>query len=143
MSDTTQASQTPTFVGPGNIVHTEWASNDVDASRAFLSKLFGWEMKDMGNPQQGAYWTFGDDKLGLGGAVRAVVPEDPGPSATPYVSVDDLDATIAAATEAGATVMVPKMPVEKMGWFAWFQAPGDIVVAAWQNDESAPAPTMP
>lgn len=126
-----------TLVGPGNITHTEWTSSDVKATCDFLGTVFGWRFQDAGGPQ-GPYMMFGDPEVGVGGAVRPVMEHEAGPGATPYVSVTDLDGVIKKAEGAGAKTIVPKTPVEKMGWFAWFQAPGGIVVAAWQNDADAP-----
>lgn len=133
-------SQTTTHPLTGQVVHTEWVSNDVAASRAFFTAVFGTEFQDMSNPQ-GEYWTFGNQDLGVGGAIRSLMDEDQGHTySAPYLAVEDLDAAIAAAEAAGATIMVPKVPVPGMGWFSWFKAPGDIIVAAWQNDPEAPAP---
>lgn len=133
MSETTQP-----LVGAGHVVHTEFVSADVEGTRDFLSTVFGLQFQNMPS-EMGDYWNFGDEKLGIGGAVRGLMPEEPGPYAAPYFSVDDIDATIATAQEAGATLMVPKQPVPNMGYFAWFQAPGGVIVAAWQNDPDAKA----
>lgn len=138
MSDS--ATTNAPLVGHGHIVHTEFDSKDAAATCTFLSEVFGWSFENMGNPQTGDYWNFGDAELGIGGAVRQTTEEEGGHAYTaPYVNVADLNATINTAQKAGATIMVPKTPVPGMGWFSWFQAPGGVIVAAWQNDENAPA----
>lgn len=133
MSETTKP-----LVGAGHVVHTEFISTDVAGTRDFLSKVFGLQFQNMPS-EMGDYWNFGDEKLGIGGAVRGLMPEEAGPYSAPYFSVENLDATIDAAQGAGATVIVPKTPVPGMGHFAWFQAPGGVIVAAWQNDAGASA----
>lgn len=124
----------------GTVVHTEFASKDPEATCKWFTDVFGTRFHNMGN-DQGDYFTFGDPDVGLGGAVRPLMAEDVGgaPYSCPYLSTDDIDATIGAAEAAGAQVMVPKQPVEKMGWFAWFTVPGGCIVATWQNDADAPA----
>lgn len=128
----------------GNVVHTEFASKDADATCKFLGDVFGLQFENGGTPESGDYWMFGSEEDGVGGAVRPLMPEDQGHAySAPYIGVEDIDATIAAAEAAGAEVMVPKVPIPGMGWFAWFQAPGGVVVAAWQTDSEAPAPEAP
>ncbi|MGB0653490.1 MAG: VOC family protein [Thermoplasmatota archaeon] len=128
------------MIPAGNVCHTELASNDTAATRKFLTDMFATEFVDVSTPEL-EYHSFGSMEHGVGGAVRPVVPEEPGPNATPYFLVEDIDVSIAKATEAGATPMVPKTPVPTMGWFAWFIAPGGVVLALWQNDPNAPPPS--
>lgn len=130
MTETTQTTQTRR----GDINHIEFVSNDVNATTTFMNTLFGYEFQDMGN-EAGPYHTFGKD--GRGGAVRPVMENEPGPGTTAYVGVDNLDEAITKAEENGATLMVPKQPVPTMGWFAWIQAPGGVVLALWQDDANA------
>lgn len=126
----------------GTPVHSEYASNDTAATRKWLTDVFGITFMDMSNDGF-EYHTFGDEETGIGGAVRPVVPEEAGPNTTSYLSTTDLDATITKAQDCGANMIVPKTPVPGFGWFAWFMVPGDVVIAAWQNDANAPAPDAP
>ena len=136
-----EAKQLPNL--SGQVVHTEWVSKDVAASRDFFTAVFGTQFQDMGGPQ-GEYWTFGDQDLGIGGAIRPLMEQDQGHTySAPYINVANIDDAVAKAEAAGATTIVPKVPVPGMGWFAWFQAPGEIIVAAWQNAPEAPAPSPP
>ena len=133
-------SQTTTHPLTGQVVHTEWVSNDVAASRAFFTAVFGTEFQDMSNPQ-GEYWTFGNQDLGVGGGDGRVQVFDGKVGCGVGVALVFVhQGSDGAAEAAGATIMVPKVPVPGMGWFSWFKAPGDIIVAPWQNDPEAPAP---
>ncbi len=138
MTETT--TQPAPLVGLGHIVHTEFVSTDATATCQFLTNVFGIEFQNMPS-DMGDYWNFGDEQLGIGGAVRQLTEEEGNNAySAPYFNVENIDAVIDAAVGAGATLMVPKQAVPNMGHFAWFQAPGGVIVAAWENDPGATPP---
>jgi predicted enzyme related to lactoylglutathione lyase len=49
-----------------------------------------------------------------------------------YFRVEDLDRTLRKAVEAGATVIVPRMEVTAVGWFAMFLDPDQIPIGIMQ-----------
>lgn len=49
-----------------------------------------------------------------------------------YFRVTDLDRTLHDAVEAGATVVVPRMEVPNVGWFAMFLDPDQIPVGVME-----------
>ena len=121
----------------GNVVHTELVSNDTAATRTWMANVFGTQFMDMTNPG-GEYFTFGNPSLGVGGAVRPVLPETESvPYAVPYFSVGNIDESIVSATENGGTIMVPKTAVPGYGYFSWINVPGGLTLAIWQNDATA------
>ena len=77
---------------------------DLDAAARFYGGLFGWELTDVMPPHSsGAYLIATLD----GHDVAAIAPTDPAGRASwrTYVAVDDADATAAAVTAAGGTVL--------------------------------------
>lgn len=78
----------------------EIGTPDPDAARAFYGGVFGWTFDDA---EPGGYGFIDDAKGGLwdtsttGGGTWAVF----------YIHVDDVDATLAAATAGGAEVVLP------------------------------------
>jgi uncharacterized protein len=89
-----------------------WAeilSADVDAARDFYGKLFGWEFEanDMGGM---TYYVAKKDGVPVAGLMQQMPVMSDGGLPTgwmTYLAVDDADATAAAVTEAGGTVLFP------------------------------------
>ena len=73
-----------------------------------------------------------------GGMMRRQVPQQ---MPVNYVSVESVDESVAKAKALGATVVVEKMPVPGMGWFAQLIDPQGNPFAVWQADEAS-APTQ-
>jgi predicted enzyme related to lactoylglutathione lyase len=109
---------------PGSFAWCELISDSVEQSAAFYGAVFGWEL---GTPSP-------DDASGRaewlidGQAVAGVMPR---PAAMPaemrpywdvFFQVDDIEATVATASSAGATVLLPSLDI-KHGTIAVFLDP--------------------
>src|SRR5688572_26349218 len=93
---------TPTY---GWITHTELASADPDATKAWCAKALGWRfMPSMPTPE-GDYHLFVYSDTGGGGIRRHNPPEVPG--SIPYVHVADAKAAFDKALREGAEEMFP------------------------------------
>jgi predicted enzyme related to lactoylglutathione lyase len=105
------------------IVHFEIPADDPDKLAGFYRELFGWKIEKM--PGEAEYWsveTVTVDETGMpkepgvnGGMMRRVVPQQ---MPINYISVDSVDEEIAHAQRLGATVVVQKMEIPGVGWFA-------------------------
>src|SRR5579864_8942073 len=89
---------------------------DVERAKSFYGELFGWKFKKgEGDP---TYEHIYAGEVGIGGVMK----NDPKWGAPPhwlgYVTSDDVDASVAAATKAGGKVMAPKMDIPTVGQFA-------------------------
>lgn len=111
------------------VVHFEIQSKDLDVAQKFYSDVFGWTFQDMGT-EFGNYRviTTGTELPGINGGLTPRVGKLPAPgtSANAYVciiGVDDIDAYIEKAKEAGALVALEKMDVPNVGLLAYFQDP--------------------
>jgi predicted enzyme related to lactoylglutathione lyase len=115
------------------------ASADVDASIAFYGGLFGWEHAATGPPEEtGGYGMFSV----RGKVVAGIVPlqnEQHPPVWSTYIAVDDADATIADATEAGGQVALPAMDVMDAGRMAVLIDPVGAFVGLWQSGDHSGA----
>lgn len=112
-----------------------WAdlfSSDTAASERFYAELFGWEAQHGDEEKYGGYTTFHTGGKEVAGAMR-----NDGSSGMPdmwsvYLSADDAAATVAAARERGASVVMEPMEVPDVGVMAMLGDPGGAGVGVWQ-----------
>jgi len=103
---------------------------DPAKAESFYGGLFGWEVKEQG-PEAGGYAMFTKSGKNVAG-IGPVMGEGQPTVWTTYVTVDDADATIAKAKEAGGVVFVEPMDVLDVGRMAVFSDPTGAVIAIWQ-----------
>jgi uncharacterized protein len=111
-------------------------TTDVPAVKAFYGGLFGWTSVDMPMGPDYAYTQFFKD----GQVVAGVGPVPPGGQEMPvvwssYVMVEDADAIVAAAVDAGGQVIAPAMDIMSQGRMAMIADPSGAVVGLWQPME--------
>ena len=111
----------------GHITHTELASSDPDATRAWCQAALGWTFMPS-FPMEGGeeYHLFAYSEQGGGGIRRTQPPEVPG--SIPYVHVQDCQAAFDRAVEAGAEAMVPPTFVMEGVTTAIVRAPGGVPI---------------
>jgi predicted enzyme related to lactoylglutathione lyase len=80
--------------------YVELPVGDVGAAKAFYENAFGWSLTDFG-PTYACTLT-GDSDIGLQGDVAEATK-----APLAVIQVDDLEATLAAVTGAGATIVRP------------------------------------
>ena len=117
------------------IVHFEIPADDVKRAIQFYSKLFGWQFS--APPGTDDYWLIqvseGEQDLG-GGLMKR---QDPSQVPVNYVQVESVVEYAARVEELGGQVIVPKMPVPGMGWFAQCKDTEGNIFALWESDASA------
>ena len=117
-------------VRAGLITHTEFASADPPATRAWCQKVLGWKFGRAMPTPTGPYhmWQFDN---ATGGGIRANNPPEV-PGSIPYCEVADIKATFSKALAAGATEMFrPGQLPGGMGWIAIVAAPGGVAIGFW------------
>ena len=117
-------------VRPGLITHTELASAEPLATRAWCEKVLGWKFGEAMPTPAGPYhmWRFDN---ATGGGIRANNPPEV-PGSIPYCEVADIKATYSKAIAAGAREMFPPEPLPGgMGWIAIVAAPGGVAIGFW------------
>lgn len=119
----------------GAPAHTELGSTDTKATMGFMTAVFGtqWQASPEDSPMEyNMAYQEGEPST----AVRPVMPMEQGPSATPYYLTGDIDATLAAAETAGATILLPKTAIpgsDGTAYMAWMQIPGGPIIATMQT----------
>jgi predicted enzyme related to lactoylglutathione lyase len=116
-------------VRPGFISHTELASADPAATKAWAQKVLGWKFGDPMQTPNGPYhmWDFGGN---VGGGIRSHNPPE-APGFIPYCEVTDIKAAYAKAVKEGASPMMPPDEIPGGGWIAIVQAPGGVPIGFW------------
>jgi uncharacterized protein len=107
---------------------------DPGAAREFYSGLFGWDIQD-GPPEAGGYLMC----MMNGRPAAAISPKpegNPFPNVwSTYLASDDVDATVARATEAGAQIMMEPMDVMTAGRIAFAIDPTGAPFGIWQGGD--------
>jgi len=117
-------------VRQGVITHTELASADPAATRAWCAKVLGWKFGPSMPTPGGPYhmWQFENR---TGGGIRSNNPPEV-PGSIPYCEVKDIHAIFDKAVAAGATAMMPPEEIPGgMGWIAIVAAPGGPAIGFW------------
>src|SRR4030042_4661664 len=105
------------------IVHVEIPADNIEKLRRFYSELFGWKINRTPGPMD--YWmieTVPIDEKGMpirpgvnGGMMKRQNPEH---KSTNYIAVESVDSYIKKIEALGGKVVVPKMEVPGIGWWA-------------------------
>lgn len=123
---------------PNPFAHIELTTDDLKAAQKFYGKVFAWNLKEM----PGMNYTMIDVGGGTGGGMQLRPMPDAPTGWMPYVQVDDVKATVAKATKAGATVLLPYQEIGgNMGSLGVFKDPNGSVIGVWAAPaEAAVAP---
>jgi predicted enzyme related to lactoylglutathione lyase len=117
---------------PGTPSWVDLGAADPDAAARFYGELFGWTFESAGPVEEtGGYGMFkvrGKDVAGLGPRMDESQP----PYWSTYVSVADVEATLARAEADGGTIVMPAMDIFDAGRMAIFTDPNGAPVSLWQ-----------
>ena len=126
-SPSSPPSHVPTEGLYGWITHTDLASSDPAATRAWCVKVLGWSFKpSFPMPDGGEYHLFAYSEQGGGGIRRNNPPEMPG--SLPYVHVADARAAFENALREGAEAMLSPTRVMEGVTVAIVRAPGGVPI---------------
>ena len=112
---------------------TDVSSPDVAGSRSFYESVLGWSFQESGDEYGGYVLALADGKPVAG--IAPLQGDQVRPAWTLYLASDDADATAAAVSEAGGTVMVPPMDVGPLGRMLIASDPAGGVFGAWSAGE--------
>ena len=117
------------FTTPGAFSWSELITPDPEGAKVFYSKLFGWSTRDRETPN-GKYTTCQVAEHSVAGIMKtpADAPSMP-PSWGCYVTVQDVDATLALAASLGGRTIMPPMVVPGVGRMAVLQDPQGAVLS--------------
>lgn len=114
------------------IVHFEIPADQPEALTRFYGDLFGWKFEKAPIPGL-EYWLCetGSEGPGINGAVMQ--RQNPQQPVTNYVNVASIDAALEKATQLGARVALPKMPVAGVGAVAAIVDPQGNICGLWEE----------
>ena len=119
------------FETPGAIGWNELISTDPAGAAAFYGALFGWNIKAP-DANMGGYRVVQVGDAGIGGIMGC---PDGAPKVSQwgaYVTVADLNATVAKCESLGGKVMVPSMEIPNVGRMAVLMDPQGAMISAIQ-----------
>jgi predicted enzyme related to lactoylglutathione lyase len=132
------------------VIHFEIQAADPERAARFYRTVFGWDIKEwvvpgVEVPNENRYWlvtTGPENERGIDGGIlfRRGAPPAEGQPVNAYVctiGVTSLDESVAKANAAGATLVVPKMPIKGVGWLAYCKDPDGNIFGMMQDDPSA------
>jgi predicted enzyme related to lactoylglutathione lyase len=126
------------------IVHFEVPSDDIERSKRFYNELFGWTIEKLQGtdkiPEGMEYWMItttdeNGDKSLTGGMLKRQNPQQQ--EITNYIDVKSIDEYSARVEKLGGKVVVQKMPVPGMGYFAICLDTENNSFAIWETDNRA------
>lgn len=118
------------FKQHGAFSWNELMTADVEAAKAFYTRLFGWSTRDMTMPGM-TYTVIKSGSKDIGG----IMPMPPDAKGMPpmwgaYVTVDDVDATARTAEQLGARILVTPRDIPDVGRFCVIQDPQGAALSA-------------
>jgi uncharacterized protein len=106
-------------------------TSDLDRAQHFYGSLFGWTFESAG-PEYGGYVNAYKDGQPVAG-LMGNMPEMRSPDGwTTYLHTSDVNATLRAATAAGATTCVEPMEIKEKGHMAMLTDPAGAFFGLWQ-----------
>lgn len=124
---------------PNPFAHIELTTDNLKAAVKFYGKVFAWKLTEM----PGMNYTMIDVGGGTGGGMQMKPMESAPTGWMPYVQVDDVKATVAKATKAGGTAMLPYQEIGEMGAIGVFADPNGAVIGVWEAKQGATPPPAP
>jgi uncharacterized protein len=107
-------------------------SNDMSATNAFYSGLFGWNAEDLGE-EAGGYTMYSlRGKRVAAGSPPPAGAEGAPPQWTTYLASDDVDETVGKIRDAGGTVLMEPFDVFDSGRMAIAHDPPGASFGVWQ-----------
>jgi predicted enzyme related to lactoylglutathione lyase len=120
---------------PTQIDWTELITNELDKGGEFYAQLFNWNRSTMPMGELGEYHMFNQGDAPAAGMTQA--PPESGLESgwLSYVTVPNIEATLAKAEKAGATVKLPITPAPGIGQMAIFADPLGGVIGLVQPEK--------
>ena len=119
---------------PGTPSWVDLASRDLEGSKGFYSKLFGWQPFTIPDPNAGGYTMFLRDGKQVGALTPTMNEQQPTVWSV-YFATDNADAMAKKVRDAGGTVALEPMDVMDQGRMAVFQDPSGAFFSVWQPAE--------
>ncbi|MFK4836592.1 VOC family protein [Microbacterium sp. ZW T2_14] len=113
----------------GDITHIDIPVTDLSKASEFYSGLFGWQIAEVPGYEGYPMWRAPNQISGGGLAPR----EDGFTQPRSYVEVDSIDETVAAAKDAGGTVLMEKNQISPTSWWAVIGDPDGNAIGLYEG----------
>lgn len=129
----------------GTFCWSELGTTDAAGAKAFYGSLFGWTYDDRHMGEMGTYHLVKNRADDLGGMWQMSGPqfENVPPHWMFYVSVEDVDATVARVPGLGGKVVAPPMDIPETGRIAVLEDPTGAKISVYQAKGHAGATGSP
>ncbi|MBL7811877.1 MAG: VOC family protein [Bacteroidetes bacterium] len=117
------------------VVHFEIPCNQPENTIRFFQEVFGWTFQQFGGEEYWMAFTGDPQSPGINGAIMK--KRDPDQPVVNTLDVANIEAILERITNAGGTVVVPKMPIPGVGWLAYFKDPDGNIHGVHQTDTEA------
>ena len=132
----------PASTGGGAVirpVHFEIHATDPEGAARFYREVLGWSIEQWGDQPYWIITTGKTDEPGINGGLlpRRGPPPERGAAVNAFVlthAVDDIDATLAAAEQHGATIALPKDRMPGVGLLAYLHDPDGNLLGLLQPE---------
>ena len=112
---------------------TDLWTSDVEVSRDFYSRLFGWEAHEP-SPEFGGYFMFTNNEVAVAGAMGDMGEMKANDTWKIYFCTNDINALVKRGESKGAQFMGPPMPVADLGVQVVFNDPSGAALGEWQPE---------
>jgi uncharacterized protein len=118
--------------------HIELSTTHPGRARDFYAALFGWKIKSAPTSAGADAYMMFQTETGGGGITAKMAPEQP-TAWMPYISVESVADTLAAAVQLGADTVMGHTPIGNMGAIAVLRDPTGATIGLWEMT-AKPAP---
>ena len=130
----------------GRVVWHDLMTTEPEASEAFFTELFGWQVKEVDKGPE-PYRMLSSDGTDIGGIVALAKTHGVPSHWIAYVAVDDVNAAAERAQAGGGETVVPPTEIKNVGKFTVLKDPTGGFISAWksagpypaENDDPTPA----
>jgi uncharacterized protein len=121
--------------------HFDFSVRELGAARRFFETALGWRFEPFPMPYEAYRIQAGPvGEPGIDGSIGALAnapAADGRPMTQVTIEVPKLDAVLARVTQAGGSVIEPRMPIPGIGWYATCAEPGGLRFGVIEADPQA------
>ena len=117
------------------ITHFDIPADDISRAKKFYKEVFNWKFEKWDGPMD--YWmtTTGNKEPGINGGLSKRIPGQMGITNT--IDVPSIDKFTKKIVEKGGQLIIPKMSIPKIGWFAQCMDTEMNIFGIIEKDENA------
>ena len=118
------------------VIHFEIPAGDPQRAANFYKKVFGWKIEKWPGPME--YWMVTTGAEGTPGINGGLLKRQPPTTATTNtIGVESVDAAVTAVQGAGGKMIMPKMAIPTVGYFAYCEDTEGNLFGVMQPDANA------